>query len=82
MKKRIFTLSVTQIVKGAMATGYPILVQFLMQSYGFRGALAVIAIVQAHAIVAMFLMQPVEWHYKEIRIPIDESENCNIFFFR
>ncbi|XP_031623606.1 monocarboxylate transporter 7-like [Contarinia nasturtii] len=75
VKKRIFVMSVTQIVKGALVTVQPILVQYLMEKYGFRGTLAVLALMQGHVIIALYLMQPVEWHYRRTQVPIEASES-------
>lgn len=55
---------------------YPITVQFLMDKYGFRGATAIIAAVHAHTILSMVALQPIEWHHKIKRIPVEESEMC------
>lgn len=56
--------------------GFPLMVQFLMERYGFRGTMAIIAAINSHAIFGMLVMQPVEWHYKIIEIPVEESEPC------
>lgn len=69
-------MSVAQSLIGIGAMAYPIVVQFLMDTYGFRGALAVIAAVQGHAIVGMLVMHPIEWHYKYIKVPVDELKPC------
>lgn len=51
---------------------YPIVVQFLMDTYGFRGTMAIMAAINAHAIFGMLVMHPIEWHYKYIKVPVDE----------
>lgn len=66
-------MSLSQAVKGVILMGYPITVQFLMDKFGFRGAAAIIAAIHVHTILSMVLLQPIEWHYKIKRIPIDES---------
>lgn len=67
-------MSVTQSLIGVGTMIYPIFVQFLMEKYGFRGAVAIIAACNAHAIFAMLCMHPVKWHYKVIRVPIAEEK--------
>lgn len=74
VKRRIFMMSVTQVLKGTMASVYPIAARFLVERYGFRGATLIFAAVHAHAIFGMMIQHPVEWHYKTIRVPIEESE--------
>lgn len=76
VKRRIFMMSATQVLKGVLATAYPIAVQFLMERYGFRGATVILAAIHAHTIFAMVVMHPVSWHYKEIKVPIEESQSC------
>lgn len=56
---------------------YPIVVQWLVQEFSFRGAVLVVSAIHAHAFFGMLIMQPVEWHLKEIQLPIDETESCN-----
>lgn len=67
-------MGATQFLVGIGTMLYPIFVQFLMETYGFRGALAVIAACGAHAIFGMLVMHPIEWHYKTIRVPIEDEE--------
>lgn len=72
-------ISISQSVIGAVIMVYPVLVQFLLNTFGFRGALAIIAAVNGHAILGMLVMHPVEWHYKIIQIP-DEESPCTFEF--
>lgn len=68
VEKRVMMMSIAQTLIGLGTMGYPIMVQTLMDLYGFRGCMAVIAAVNAHAILGMMVMHPVAWHMKEIRI--------------
>lgn len=66
---------------------YPIFVQYLMETYGFRGAMAVIAACDANAIFGMLVMHPVSWHYKTITVPVEENKaeeekQCNFLSSR
>lgn len=74
VKKRFAMMSITQVLKGVGIMAYPIMVQFLMEKYGFRGTMAIIAAINAHAILGMLSMHPIEWHYKVIKVPVDEDE--------
>lgn len=87
-------MGATQFLVGIGTMLYPIFVQFLMETYGFRGALAVIAACDAHAIFGMLVMHPIGWHYKTIKVPIEEEkgeeeakegveaeEQCTVFLF-
>lgn len=68
-------MSLAQTLIGVVTMIYPILVHFLMNKYGFRGAMAVIAALNAHVIFGMVIMHPLKWHCKVIRIPIDETKS-------
>lgn len=80
VEKRVFMLSVAKSLMGVGVMMYPILVQALMDSFGFRGAMAILAAINAHAILGMVVMHPIKWHYKVIKIPIHETEPCKNFF--
>lgn len=72
-------MSLAQSLIGVGTMIYPILVQFLMDKYGFRGAIAILAAINAHSIFGMLVMHPVDWHYNVVKIPIDETELlCNL----
>lgn len=74
VKRRISAMSLVQLLKGAILVGHPILVGFFMNSYGFRGTATIIAAINANCLIAMCVMHPVEWHYKEIKIRVIENE--------
>lgn len=78
VKKRVLMMSITQSIVGVVMMIYPIMVQYLMNTYGFRGALAVIAAINGHAILGMLVMHPVKWHYRIIQVPDEESQPCKI----
>lgn len=77
-KKRVFVMSLAQTLIGIVMMLYPIVVNFLMEAYGFRGSVAMIAILSAHTICGMIMMHPIAWHYKLIRIPIQEMVPCKL----
>lgn len=76
VKKRVVMMSVAQTLIGVGTMIYPILVQYLMDKYGFRGTMAVLAALNAHAIFGMLVMHPVEWHHKIKKIDMDEMLPC------
>lgn len=75
MRRRVFAMSLAQTLIGFGTMVYPVGVNYLMDEYGYRGAIALIAALNSHVIFAMLVMQPVEWHCKVIEIPIDESKS-------
>lgn len=81
VKKRVFMLSVAKSLMGFGVMVYPILAQALMEKYGFRGAMAMLAAINAHAILGMLVMHPVEWHYKVIKTPLEETKPCKYVSF-
>lgn len=74
VKRRVFAMSLVQILKGIILVGHPILVGFSMNTYGFRGTAAIVAAINGNCLIAMLVMHPVEWHYKEIKIRVVENE--------
>lgn len=78
VKRRVFMMSVTQAMKGIVITSHPILSNILMNTYGFHGTLAILAILNAHAIFGMLAMHPVDWHLKTVRVPEVELKPRNL----
>lgn len=74
-------MSLTQTLKGVGIMTYPIVVQFLMATYGFRGTALIVAAIHAHTLFGMIVMHPIEWHYKTVKIPIEEEEPCKYITF-
>lgn len=71
VKNRVMWMSFAQTLIGLGSMVYPILMQMLMQTYGFRGCLLVLTGINAHAVLGMLLMHPVEWHMR--RVPVEED---------
>ncbi|XP_055844453.1 monocarboxylate transporter 9 [Episyrphus balteatus] len=74
VKKRVFVMSLTQTLIGIGTMLYPVIVQKLIDWYGFRGCLLVLAAINSHAILGMILLQPVEWHMKKVEVNDEEIE--------
>lgn len=80
IKKRVVMMSVAQTLIGIGTMVYPIMVSLLMDKYGFRGSMAVIAAINSHSIFGMLVMHPVNWHCKYVKVPIDEFKPCKLLF--
>lgn len=74
VSKRVMMMSIGQTLIGVGTMVYPILVQLLMNLYGFRGCMAILAAINAHAIFGMLVMHPVKWHLKISKIPNGQEE--------
>jgi MFS transporter, MCT family, solute carrier family 16 (monocarboxylic acid transporters), member 9 len=72
VERRVVFMSISQTLIGLGTMVYPIVIQLLMDKYGFRGCLAVLAAINAHAIVGMLIMQPVAWHMQEVADDAEE----------
>lgn len=72
VNKRVVMMSIAQTLIGVGTMIYPLMVRFLLDEYGFRGTMAIIAAINGHAIFGMLVMDDVKKHYKVIRIPMDE----------
>lgn len=68
-------LAQTMLGMGSMA--FPLVVEQLMNRYGYRGCMAIIAALNGHALVGMMTMHPIEWHKKTIEIDEDEEKLQN-----
>ncbi|KAH8275744.1 hypothetical protein KR026_004448, partial [Drosophila bipectinata] len=74
VKNRVMWMSFAQTLIGLGSMLYPIVMQKLMQMYGFRGCLLILTGINAHAIFGMLVMHPVEWHMRKVPIEEDEQE--------
>lgn len=81
IKRRVIMMSVAQSLIGFGTMVYPLMVDLLMKTYGFRGTIAVIAAFNAHVILGMLVMHPVSWHYKLVEITDDDSKSRNLHYF-
>lgn len=70
-------MGVSEVLKGILIMLHPILVNILMNEFGHRGGMILIAAKDAHVILGMLLMHPVEWHYKMVKIPVDAMQ-CSV----
>ncbi|XP_065365079.1 monocarboxylate transporter 9 [Calliphora vicina] len=77
VKKRIMWMSFAQSLIGVGSMFYPVLMQKLLETYGFRGCLMVLAAINSHAVLGMLLMQPVEWHMRKVDIEDEEIQEID-----
>lgn len=75
VQRRVAMMSIAQALIGVGSMIYPIMMQFLIEKYGFRGSMAILAAINSHSLLGMMVMHPVRWHYKINKIPIDETES-------
>lgn len=52
-------MSLTQTLKGVGIMSYPIIVQLLVDKYGFRGAALIIASIHANTFFGMIVQHPI-----------------------
>lgn len=78
VERRVFAIGLGKTLQSLIKTVCPMIIHYSMENYGFRGMLLIVSGIHAHFIAGMLLMQPVEKHYKEILVPIDESEESMI----
>jgi MCP family monocarboxylic acid transporter-like MFS transporter 9 len=82
VEKRVLMMIQCQTLIGIGAVIFPLAFQQLMEIYGFRGCMAILAAVNSHTILGMLVMHPVEWHMKKVEI-MEEHEMeivpCEIF---
>lgn len=75
VKNRVMWMSFAQTLIGLGAMLYPIVMQKLMQWYGFRGCLLILTGLNAHAVLGMLVMHPVEWHMRRVPISPEEAQH-------
>lgn len=66
VRKRIMMMSVAQSIYGLGTMAYPLVVEYVMKEYGYRGFMAIRASIYGHVIFFMLAMHPVKWHMKKI----------------
>ena len=79
VERRVLVMSMAQTLIGLVMMIYPIMIQKLLEIYGFRGTMALIAAINAHAIIGMLLMHPVQWHMK-LQTYVEAQETISLNF--
>jgi len=75
VRRRTFAMAVTQMIIGVAAMVVPLMIQMLLEEYGFRGTQAIIAAFSLHAMLGMVVQQNVKYHAKRRRVPISLSSD-------
>ncbi|XP_020805403.1 uncharacterized protein LOC110181839 [Drosophila serrata] len=73
VKNRVMWMSFAQTLIGLGSMLYPIVMQKLLHWYGFRGCLLILTGINAHAVLGMLVMHPVEWHMRKVPISPEEA---------
>jgi Na+/melibiose symporter-like transporter len=68
VEKRVLMMSIAQTLIGVGSVIFPIAIQKLMEIYGFRGCMLIMAAINAHTVLGMLVMHPVEWHMKRVEV--------------
>ncbi|PNF41779.1 hypothetical protein B7P43_G03449 [Cryptotermes secundus] len=63
-RRRTFAMGVTQVITGIGSMILPIILQKLIEEYGFRGTQAIISAISLHSLICAALQRPVEMHVK------------------
>ncbi|KAH8237767.1 hypothetical protein KR038_011572, partial [Drosophila bunnanda] len=77
VKNRVMWMSFAQTLIGLGAMLYPIVMQKLLHWYGFRGCLLILTGINAHAVLGMLVMHPVEWHMRKVPISPEEAASAS-----
>ncbi|PSN41452.1 hypothetical protein C0J52_14532 [Blattella germanica] len=64
VRRRTFAMAIAQLIIGVAAMVIPLVIQLLLEEYGFRGTQAIIAAFTLHALLGMVVQQPVRYHMK------------------
>lgn len=65
---------------GVVSVGMPTFIETLMQLYGFRGCMAILAALNLHVLLGMVALLPVDWwHQKRVPpiIEIVQQQSCS-----
>jgi hypothetical protein len=75
VRRRTFAMAITQMIIGVAAMAVPLVIQMLLEEYGFRGTQAIIAAFSLHAMLGMVVQQPVRYHIKKKKQSIPLSSH-------
>lgn len=75
-KKENLAISICQTIIAGMGMAWPVLMSYLMRTYGFRGTVAILSALTLHLVAAAVMFQPGKLHYKRVPINAVELEMC------
>lgn len=64
VEKRGIATGIAMSITGLGPILMPLLVSFLMDSYGVHGSGLILSALTLHSVVAALLLQPIKWHKK------------------
>lgn len=67
-EKRLMMTSLCQLLVGLGNTVFPLLVDYLIGSFGHHGALLIIGAICLHSVFGAIALHPVQWHAERIKI--------------
>ncbi|KAF9421626.1 hypothetical protein HW555_002559 [Spodoptera exigua] len=76
--KKSRAVGLANVGTGVGQTLMPHLVRYLLENYGFRGACLMLSSLSLHGIAGTLLIQPVEWHLKQIEEEVVVDENLHL----
>lgn len=75
-RRRTFAMGVTQVITGIGSMILPIILQKLIEEYGFRGTQAIISAISLHSLICAAVQQPVEMHVKRSKGVTVHKQEC------
>ncbi|XP_034834566.1 monocarboxylate transporter 5-like [Maniola hyperantus] len=76
--RKSLAVGLAMVGTGVGQTLMPHVVQYLLDEFGFRGACLLLAALSLHGICGTLLIQPVEWHMKQIEVEIEVDEKMHL----
>lgn len=67
-------MSMVASLHGLVAVAMPMCIETIMQAYGFRGCMAILAALNMHVLFGMIALHPVEWYQKKTLRKTDDLE--------
>lgn len=64
VKRRVMVMGLIGTLSGLCSVALPMVIHKLMDLYGFRGCMAILAAINLHVFLGMVAMYPVEWYQK------------------
>ncbi|CAH0592711.1 unnamed protein product [Chrysodeixis includens] len=68
VKKRVLIMSFVQTMTGMFTMVAPMFIKWVLERYGFRGCMMILAGISVSNIFAVLTFQPIKWHMKKVEI--------------
>lgn len=66
-------MNIAQVIVTGVSIGCPFVTKVLLDTYGFRGTVAVLSALSLNCFVAMIALQPVKWHARKVPVEYEEE---------